>query len=243
MPDQILSLKWLADAGPDGSRKDRRVVLASGRTGRVMPDQLLEQSPDWGWFTHGETGDALLKQNALNERDRLAGDDAICFDLLNTRTGNSQGTTTTDLQEMRETTSGGRGSWSLAKINRLLRKLERKGLAMTDGSKPRPGDMGGKPSLLWWSFEREEVPKFASEAANFANFPISRTGVSPKSGDEAGIWPEPEPVEPPKNGPARRQETDHSRHPSTARSPTREGLDRQPDQLAMVNTSSPGRRA
>ena len=33
----------------------------------------------------------LLKQNALNERDRLAGDDAIAYDLLNTRTGNGQG--------------------------------------------------------------------------------------------------------------------------------------------------------
>ena len=80
VPEQILSLKWLADAGPDGQRRDRRVVMsASGRTGRVMPDQLLEQSPDWGWHSHGETGDALLRQNALNERDRLARDDAICL--------------------------------------------------------------------------------------------------------------------------------------------------------------------
>ena len=174
VPDQIITLKWLADAGADGNRKDRRVVMsASGRTGRVMPDQLLEQSPDWGWFTHGETGDALLKQNALNERDRLAADDAVCFDLLNTRTGNGQGTTTSDLQELRESTSGGRGSWSLAKVNRLLRKLERKGLAMIDGSKPRPGDMGGKPSLIWWSFEREETPNFANEAAVFAYTHVS----------------------------------------------------------------------
>ena len=122
-----------------------------------MPDQLLEQSPDWGWFTHGETGDALLRQNALNERDRLAGDDAIAFDLLNTRTGNGHpGTTTSDLQELRETPSGGRGSWSTTKVNRLLRKLERKGWRF-DGSKPRPGDMGGKTSLIWWSFERFKV--------------------------------------------------------------------------------------
>ena len=170
VPDQIITLKWLADAGADGNRKDRRVVMsASGRTGRVMPDQLLEQSPDWGWFTHGETGDALLRQNALNERDRLAGDDAICFDLLNTRTGNGQGTATSDLQELRESTSGGRGSWSLAKVNRLLRKLERKGLAIIDGSKPRPGDMGGTPAHVWWSFEREQAPRFASEAARFAH--------------------------------------------------------------------------
>ena len=133
-----------------------------------MPDQLLEQSPDWGWFTHGETGDALLKQNALNERDRLAGDDAICFDLLNTRTGNGQGTTSPELRDMRETATGGRGSWSIAKINRLLRKLERKGLAFIDGSKPRPGDLGGTPSKIWWSFEREQTPQFANEAARFA---------------------------------------------------------------------------
>ena len=199
VPDQIITLKWLADAGADGNRKDRRVVMsASGRTGRVMPDQLLEQSPDWGWFTHGETGDALLKQNALNERDRLAGDDAICFDLLNTRTGNGQGTTTSDLQELRESTSGGRGSWSLAKVNRLLRKLERKGLALIDGSKPRPGDMGGTPAHVWWSFEREQTPRFASEAARFAHTHVSSEAQHEKSGDEAGVWPEPEPVEPAK---------------------------------------------
>ena len=125
------------------------VMSASGRTGRVMPDQLLEQSPDWGWFTHGETGDALLRQNALNERDRLAGDDAICFDLLNTRTSNGQGTTTPELQDMRETATGGRGSWSIAKINRLLRKLERKGLAFVDGEQAtprRPWRDGGQKS-------------------------------------------------------------------------------------------------
>ena len=174
VPDQILSLKWLADAGPDGARKDRRIVLsASGRTGRVMPDQLLEQSPDWGWSSYGETGDALLKQNALIEHDRLAGDDATCFDLLNTRTSNGQGTTSNELQELRETQSGGKGSWSLAKVNRLLRKLERKGLAMIDGSQPRPGDMGGQPSNIWWSFEREETPRFANEVARFAYTHVS----------------------------------------------------------------------
>ena len=184
VPDQILSLKWLADAGADGQRRDRRIVLsASGRTGRVMPDQLLEQSPDWGWFTHGETGDALLRQNALNERDRLAGDDAICFDLLNTRTGNGQGTTTPELQDMRETATGGRGSWSIAKINRLLRKLERKGLAFIDGSKPRPGDLGGTPSKIWWSFEREETPRFANEAARFAQSHDSERASSANSAE------------------------------------------------------------
>ena len=171
VPDQILSLKWLADAGADGQRRDRRIVLsASGRTGRVMPDQLLEQSPDWGWYSHGETGDALLKQNALNERDRLAGDDAIAYDLLNTRTLNGHPSTSNDIRELRESSTGGRGSWSTTKVNRLLKKLERKGLAMQDGHQAQPGDMGGRPSLLWWTFEREVIkaPDFASEADDFA---------------------------------------------------------------------------
>ena len=122
-----------------------------------MPDQLLEQSPDWGWFTHGETGDALLKQNALNERDRLAGDDAIAYDLLNTRNGNGHPSTSNDIRELRESSTGGRGSWSTTKVNRLLKKLERKGLAMQDGHQAQPGDMGGRPSLLWWTFEREVI--------------------------------------------------------------------------------------
>nr|ADD96374.1 hypothetical protein [uncultured organism MedDCM-OCT-S09-C20] len=179
VPDQIITLKWLADAGADGNRKDRRVVMsASGRTGRVMPDQLLEQSPDWGWYSHGETGDALLKQNALNERDRLTGDDAIAYDLLNTRTLNGQPSTSNDIRELRETTSQGRGSWGTTKINRLLKKLERKGLAIQDGHQAQPGDMGGRPSLLWWTFEQEEIkpPEFASDAAQFSDL----TGLNTK---------------------------------------------------------------
>ena len=119
------------------------VLSASGRTGRVMPDQLLEQSPDWGWFTHGETGDALLKQNALNERDRLAGDDAIAYDLLNTRTLNGHPSTSNDIRELRESSTGGRGSWSTTKVNRLLKKLERKGLAMKTAIKPSPVTWAG----------------------------------------------------------------------------------------------------
>ena len=155
VPDQLISLKWLADPGPDGNRKDKRTVLsASGRTGRVVPDQLLEQSPDWGWSSYGETGDALLHQQALAERDRLASDDATLYDLLNTRTGNGLGATSVDLQEMRDTQSGGRGSWSLTKINRVLRKLERKGLAVVDGQQKAKGDLGGRPMAVWWTFER-----------------------------------------------------------------------------------------
>lgn len=155
VPDQLISLKWLTDPGPDGNRKDKRTVLsASGRTGRVVPDQLLEQSPDWGWSSHGETGDALLHQQALAERDRLTSDDATLYDLLNTRTGNGLGATSVDLQDMRDTQSGGRGSWSLPKINRLLKKLERKGLAVVDGQQKARGDLGGRPMAVWWTFER-----------------------------------------------------------------------------------------
>ena len=61
------------------------------------------------------------------------------------------------------------GEISHSELSRLLRKLERKGLAIIDGSKPRPGDMGGTPAHVWWSFEREQAPRFASEAARFAH--------------------------------------------------------------------------
>ena len=154
VPDQILSLKWLADAGADGQRRDRRVVLsASGRTGRVMPDQLLEQSPDWGWFTHGETGDALLRQNALNERDRLAGDDAICFDLLNTRTRQRPGHHHQDCRSSAKALLVGAaaGAWPRSTA---CTETGAKGAGGSTASRPRPGDMGGTPSHLWWSFER-----------------------------------------------------------------------------------------
>ena len=157
VPDQCLALKWLAEPGIDGTRTDRRIVLsASGRTGRVMEDQLLEQSLDWGWSSHGDIGFAMRTQRALEERDRLAGDDAICFDLLNTRTTNGVGTTTADLSELRESTSGGRGHWGNAKIWRLLQKLQRRGLAYVDGEQRRPGDFGGTPSKVWFTFEREK---------------------------------------------------------------------------------------
>jgi hypothetical protein len=195
VPDQILSLKWLADAGPDGARRDRRIVLsASGRTGRVMPDQLLEQSPDWGWSSYGETGDALLKQNALNERDRLAGDDAIAYDLVNTRTGNGQPSTSNDIRELRETTSQGRGNWGTTKINRLLKKLERKGLVIQDGQKAEIGDLGGRPSFLWWTFEREVIqpPEFASEADQFADLTGLNTIYCAVGETMAEIQPDPE---------------------------------------------------
>ena len=173
VPDQCLALKWLAEPGIDGTRTDRRIVLsASGRTGRVMEDQLLEQSLDWGWSSHGDIGFAMRTQRALEERDRLAGDDAICFDLLNTRTTNGVGTTTADLAELRESTSGGRGHWSNAKINRLLKKLQRRGLALIDGKKYRPGDMGGMPFHVWWTFEQGEEQNSPSKEqdSHFSGF-------------------------------------------------------------------------
>ena len=152
VPDQVLKLSFLADPDLTGSRNDKRVVLsASGRTGRTEPDQLLEQSPDWGWENHGVVGDATRIMHALAERDRLAGDDAICFDLLNTRTGNGCPTTSTQLVELRETVSGGKGSWGMTKVNRLLRKLQRRGLAEI-GGKSIP--LNGGASYEWWSFER-----------------------------------------------------------------------------------------
>ena len=153
VPDQLLTLKWLAEPGIDGTRSDRRIVLsASGRTGSSVSSQLLEQSLDWGWSNHGEIDDAMKIQVALEERDRLSGDDSECFDLLSTRTINGAGTTTADLSEMRDTKTNGRGSWSDAKIRRLLCKLERKKLAFVHGTVAR--DSGGMPWNVWWTFEK-----------------------------------------------------------------------------------------
>ena len=188
VPDQCLALKWLAEPGIDGTRSDRRIVLsASGRTGRVMEDQLLEQSLDWGWSSHGDIGHAMRTQRALEERDRLAGDDAICFDLLNTRTANGVGTTTTDLAELRESTTGGRGHWGNSKINRLLKKLQRRGLAYVEGQKPQPGDFGGRPAAVWWTFEREE-PKEVNSGAKDVNSHYSRFQTNPPLPEKKGLF-------------------------------------------------------
>ena len=188
VPDQLLTLKWLTEAGVDGNRADRRIVLsASGRTGSAVSSQLLEQSLDWGWSNHGEIDDALRIQVALEERDRLAGDDAICFDLLNTRTANGVGTTTSELSDLRDTSSNGRGAWSDAKIRRLFCKLERKGLAFVDGSKPRPGDLGGMPWKVWWTFEKAIQPagintqKSQSESKNRINTASARSPQEPET--------------------------------------------------------------
>lgn len=177
IPDQLLTLKWLAEPGVDGDRADKRIVLAaSGRTGSTATPQLLEQSLDWGWTNHGEVTNAVKLQAAADHLDRIMGDDASCWDLISTRTGNGVGTTTNDLQELRETQSGGRGSWSIAKINRLLRKLERKGLVYIGGVQPRPGDLGGTPWNVWWTFERLERAEFASQGAHIPNNRHIHTG-------------------------------------------------------------------
>ena len=153
VPDQVLKLNFLADPDATGARTDKRVVLsASGRTGRVEPEQLLEQSPDWGWSSYGPCGNAVKIMQALNERDRLTGDDAICFDMLNTRTGNGVPSTSRSLLELRETQSSGKSVWGMTKVNRLLRKLQRKGLAVIDG---KEASINGGFSYEWWSFERE----------------------------------------------------------------------------------------
>ncbi len=89
---------------------------------------------------------------ALSERDRLTGDDAICFDMLNMRTVNGVPSTSRSMLELRETQSGGKSNWGLTKMNRLLRKLQRKGLAVIDGKEV---SLNGGFSYEWWSFERE----------------------------------------------------------------------------------------
>ena len=89
---------------------------------------------------------------ALAERDRLTGDDAICFDMLNMRTVNGVASTSRSLLELRETQSSGKSVWGMTKVNRLLRKLQRKGLAVIDGKEV---SINGGFSYEWWSFERE----------------------------------------------------------------------------------------
>ena len=118
-------------------------MSASGRTGRVMPDQLLEQSPDWGWFTHGETGDALLRQNALNERDRLAGDDAIAYDLLNTRTRQQPPTTSNVILRDPRKQHRWTGQLEHHQGEPPAPQAGAQGLAMIEGASGPAGDMGG----------------------------------------------------------------------------------------------------
>jgi len=154
VPDQILNLKWLqSEPGPDGSRSDNRVVLsATGRTGSVAKPQLLEQSPNWGWSSHGDTSDALKHRHALEQRDKLLGDDATLYDLINVRTRNNQGSSVKDILELHATTS--KSHWSVSKTRRLINKLKRKFLVEADGTDWQGDFGGGRPSDLYWTFER-----------------------------------------------------------------------------------------
>ena len=157
VPDQILTLKWLqAEPGPDGTRADHRVVLsATGRTGSVAKAQLLEQSPNWGWSSHGDTSDALRYRHALEQRDKLIGDDATLYDLINIRTRNGKSSSIRDVMELHATTS--RAPWNESKTRRLVKKLARKCLVHDDQElRTQPGDFGGRPSTVWWTFERGE---------------------------------------------------------------------------------------
>jgi len=158
VPDQILTLKWLqSEPGPDGSRSDNRVVLsATGRTGSVAKPQLLEQSPNWGWSSHGDTSDALRHRHALDQRDKLMGDDATLYDLINVRTRNNLGSTIREILELHATTS--KSHWSESKTRRLINKLMRKFLvSVSQEVRPEPGDFGqGRPSNIYWTFERAQ---------------------------------------------------------------------------------------
>ena len=156
VPDQILTLKWLqSEPGPDGSRSDSRVVLsATGRTGSVAKPQLLEQSPNWGWASHGDTSDALRHRHALEQRDKLIGDDATLYDLINIRTRNNQSSSIRDVMELHATTS--RSPWNEAKTRRLVKKLDRKCLVHADIELRSQHTFGGRPSTVWWTFERGE---------------------------------------------------------------------------------------
>ena len=63
-PIRIITLKWLADAGADGNRKDspRGDVRLGPQWPKSMPDQLIGAITRLGLVhdQHGETGDALL---------------------------------------------------------------------------------------------------------------------------------------------------------------------------------------
>ena len=157
VPDQIITLKWLqAEVGPDGSRTDSRVVLsATGRTGSVAKAQLIEQSPNWGWSSHGDTSDALRHRHALEQRDKLMGDDAILYDLINVRTRNNKSSSIRDVMELHATTS--RAPWNESKTRRLVKKLARKFLVHeSEGPRVQPADFGGRPPMVYWTFERGE---------------------------------------------------------------------------------------
>jgi hypothetical protein len=156
IPDQCIALNWVT--GVDSAvRKDKRVVLtAEGRTTMVMPAELIEQHTAGQWMTHGEAGDAEVLAKALDERDRLGTTDhAAVYDIINGRTHAGVPTTQRQISEIRETQTGGKTTWSQPKINRSLQYLKRRELIVEDGSEMAPGDLGGRPSVCWVTFEKE----------------------------------------------------------------------------------------
>ena len=192
IPDQCISLNWCS--GIDSAvRTDKRVVLtAEGRTGVVMPAALIEQYDAGKWMTHGEAGDAEDLAKALDERDRLNADHAAVYDIINGRTHNNQPTTRQQISDIRETQTGGRSGWSLPKINRSVQFLKRRKLIVEAGTQQTPGDLGGRPSVLWYSFERELVSglnpiKPSSEELNREEEP-SHTRVNSVKSLNSGVY-------------------------------------------------------
>jgi len=156
IPDQCISLNWVT--GVDSAvRKDKRVVLtAEGRTTMVMPAELIEQQSAGQWMTHGEAGDAEVLAKALDERDRLGTTDhAQVYDIINGRTHNGLPTTQKQIAEAREMQTNGRTTWGQPKINRSLQYLKRRELIIESGTERAPGDLGGRPSICWFTFEKE----------------------------------------------------------------------------------------
>ena len=155
IPDQCISLNWCS--GTDSMvRSDRRVVLtAEGRTGRMVEAQLIEQESAGKWISHGDAGVNEALSKTLEERDRLNGDYAIAFDIVSGRTQNNQTTTRRQVGEIREMQTNGKTTWNHPKIHRLLCYLERRGLVVRAGS-TAPGDLGGRPEIVYWTFEREQ---------------------------------------------------------------------------------------
>ena len=156
IPDQCIALNWVT--GVDSAvRKDKRVVLtAEGRTTMVMPAELIEQHTAGQWMTHGEAGDAEVLAKALDERDRLGTTDhAAVYDIINGRTHAGVPTTQKQISEIREMQTNGKTTWGQPKINRSLQYLKRRELIVEDGSEREPGDLAGRPSACWFTFERE----------------------------------------------------------------------------------------
>ena len=183
IPDQCIAMNWVT--GVDSAvRKDKRVVLtAEGRTTMVMPAELIEQQSAGQWMSHGEAGDAEVLARALDERDRLGGDHSVVFDIISGRTYNNQPTTQKKIAEIRDIQTNGKSCWSQPKINRSLQYLKRKDLIVERGAEREPGDLAGRPSVRWFTFESEHLTdKIAIQTPNEGiNRPEEPSGSSIES--------------------------------------------------------------